>query len=140
MADNTKQEGQRLAIERREDLRGIVYDARATVMSEEDIRAAREEEEIRRMLEGMAIRQTREREETECRFEERRKQLWTVRSILAQERNADILIGDRRRHRRGEPKGSSTSQCASSSQEEAGRGGCSGCSSRENGCSGAARS
>ena len=91
MADGTQQEGQRLAIERMEDLRVIVRDARATVMNEEDIRAAREEEEIRRMLEGMAIRQTKEKQETERQFEERRRQLWVVRSIHAQERNTNVL-------------------------------------------------
>lgn len=42
------------------------------------MKATREEEEMRRMLEAMEIRHHREEEETAQRFAEREKRLWEV--------------------------------------------------------------
>ena len=46
------------------------------------MRAGREEEEVRRMLEGMALRQKNDEEETAVRFEARKQRLWAVRYVI----------------------------------------------------------
>lgn len=42
------------------------------------LQAAKEAEELRKMLEGMTIKHDREQEEVKKRFEERSKKLWDV--------------------------------------------------------------
>lgn len=63
-------------------MREIHMHARGKVVSAEHSRAAREEEEMRRMLEGLAIKQTRQEEEMARRFAEREKKLWAVSVLL----------------------------------------------------------
>ncbi|WVF69645.1 hypothetical protein IAT40_004424 [Kwoniella sp. CBS 6097] len=69
-------EGQKQAQERRGELRVIASNARARVRSAEDQRLAKEAEDIRMMLEGMAIKHDQEEEEIARRFAEREKKLW----------------------------------------------------------------
>ncbi|KAK8847518.1 hypothetical protein IAR55_005376 [Kwoniella newhampshirensis] len=69
-------DGQKAAQERRGEIRVIASNARARLRGKEDDRMAREAEEMRRLLEGMAIKQNKEEEETAKRFAEREKKLW----------------------------------------------------------------
>lgn len=77
-AHPTQADGRLAAQERGAHLRDIATNARLDVQNEHDRRAARGEEEMRRMLEVMAIRQSTEEEETARRFVERNRQLWVV--------------------------------------------------------------
>ncbi|WVQ98199.1 hypothetical protein IAU59_005321 [Kwoniella sp. CBS 9459] len=69
-------DGQRQAQERRGELRVIASNARARVRSAEDQRLAKEADDLRKMLEGMAIKHDQEEEEIARRFTEREKKLW----------------------------------------------------------------
>ncbi|WWD21609.1 hypothetical protein CI109_106095 [Kwoniella shandongensis] len=69
-------DGQKAAQERRGEIRVIASNARARLRGKEDDRVAREAEEMRRLLEGMAIKQNKEEEETARKFAEREKKLW----------------------------------------------------------------
>lgn len=73
-----QRDGHKTALHRRGELRDIASNARLTVRSEAEKRAARDEEEMRRLLEALAIRQTREEAELAKKFAEREKQLWAV--------------------------------------------------------------
>ncbi|ORY21293.1 GLE1-like protein-domain-containing protein [Naematelia encephala] len=88
--EEAMRDGHRLAQERRGELRERANNARAEVRHADDLRLQREEEEMRRMLEGMALRQTREAEERRRDFAEREKRLWaeidaTIREVELKE-------------------------------------------------------
>lgn len=59
-------------------MRDIATNARTAIRAEHKREMTRNEEEMRRLLEGMAIRQTREEEAAARRFEDRERQLWAV--------------------------------------------------------------
>ncbi|WRT64642.1 uncharacterized protein IL334_001576 [Kwoniella shivajii] len=69
-------DGQQQASERRGEIRNIASNARARLKTQEDDRLAKEAEELRKMLEGMSVRQGQEEEEIERQFKEREKKLW----------------------------------------------------------------
>ena len=73
-----KQDGWRTAKQRDKSLRQVMIKARAGLRNEQEAKAAREEEEIRRMLEGMAIKRAQDEEEDQRKFREREQQLWAV--------------------------------------------------------------
>ncbi|WVW78289.1 hypothetical protein I302_100243 [Kwoniella bestiolae CBS 10118] len=69
-------DGQKQATERRGQIRNIATNARARLQSQEQDRLAKEAEELRKMLEGMTMKHSREEQEMEKQFKEREKKLW----------------------------------------------------------------
>lgn len=60
------------------ELREIALNAKAEMKEEQSAQATQDAEDMRRMLEGLAIRQTKEEEEARRVFKEREKKLWSV--------------------------------------------------------------
>lgn len=71
-------EGHKIAHSRRAELREIALNAKAEMKQSHDLQAAQDAEEMRKMLEGLAIQQTKEEEEARRIFKEREAKLWAV--------------------------------------------------------------
>ncbi|WVQ83181.1 hypothetical protein IAT38_005320 [Cryptococcus sp. DSM 104549] len=69
-------EGQQLAQKRRKEIRDIATNARTRVQDAENAKMEREADEMRRLMEGMAIKQVQEEEEVARKFQERERRLW----------------------------------------------------------------
>lgn len=76
-----QKEGRKIAHSRRAELREIALNAKAEMREEQSMQAAHDAEEMRKMLEGLAIQQSKEEEEARRVFKEREKRLWAVSSI-----------------------------------------------------------
>ena len=76
--DRFQKDGQRVAQERRVHLREIILNVRAEMREKQDAEAARNAEGIQELLRKMAIRDSKEEEDTARRFMEREKRLWTA--------------------------------------------------------------
>lgn len=62
-------------------MRQIAQNARTEVQRVEDARLAKDQEDMERMLRGIALKQHDEEEEINRQFAEREKRLWLVSSL-----------------------------------------------------------
>ncbi|WWC59610.1 uncharacterized protein I303_102168 [Kwoniella dejecticola CBS 10117] len=69
-------DGQKQANARRGEIRNIASNARARMKSQEDSRLEKEADELRKMLEGMTMKNEADERELERKFKEREKKLW----------------------------------------------------------------
>lgn len=74
------QEGHRVASERQARLRQMEDRVRAEMRAAQKGRRDTEADELQRMMEGLAVRQMKEEEDTAKRFAEREASLWAVSS------------------------------------------------------------
>jgi nucleoporin GLE1 len=75
---SVQRQGNETANARTKQIRAISSEARKQIRVEAEEQAGRETEEIRRLLEGMAVRQVKEEDEMRKRFADREKKLWEV--------------------------------------------------------------
>lgn len=78
-----QRQGYEVAQQRRTHLRQIAQNARTEVQRVEDARLAKDQEDMERMLRGIALKQHDEEEELNRQFAEREKRLWLVSSTQA---------------------------------------------------------
>ncbi|GFZ47862.1 hypothetical protein JCM24511_05609 [Saitozyma sp. JCM 24511] len=100
-------EGQEQARDRRSALWEIKTNARAEMRENQGMKATREEEEMRRMIEAMDIRRHREDEERAQQFAEREKRLWenidaAIREAERKEADANAAVLEAERRKKAE--------------------------------------
>ncbi len=69
-------DGRRIAHERQDEIERLSLTARQSIRQREQARLDREEEDMRKLLEAMAIKQTKEEADVAKQFAEREKKLW----------------------------------------------------------------
>lgn len=73
-----KRDGQYRAAKQQSHVRSIATNARAKIVSIQESQLSQEAEEIRRLLEGLALRHDKQEEELRKAFKEREESLWKV--------------------------------------------------------------